>query len=135
MDTETTNTTDLTRTLRAGLEGPPAWQRALRDFDQLVRLPQGQFDWIGRQVEGWRLPDNLRLPDGWMPRLGNWSLDRLPQVNLPRWNLRAPDCGGINLGGGPRLGVGRGNAPDIDGKRGEADESASGRDRRSCRSC
>lgn len=30
MDTETTNTNDLTRTLRAGIEGPPAWQRALK---------------------------------------------------------------------------------------------------------
>lgn len=30
MDTETTNSPDLTRTLREGLEGPPAWQRGLK---------------------------------------------------------------------------------------------------------
>lgn len=30
MDTETTNSTDLSRTLREGLEGPPAWQRFLK---------------------------------------------------------------------------------------------------------
>jgi HlyD family secretion protein len=30
MDTETTNSTDLSHTLRAGLEGPPAWQRYLK---------------------------------------------------------------------------------------------------------
>lgn len=30
MDTETTNSTELSRTLREGLEGPPAWQRWLK---------------------------------------------------------------------------------------------------------
>lgn len=30
MDTETSNSTDLSRTLREGLEGPPAWQRFLK---------------------------------------------------------------------------------------------------------
>jgi HlyD family secretion protein len=30
MDTETTNSNDLSRTLREGLEGPPAWQRFLK---------------------------------------------------------------------------------------------------------
>ena len=61
----------------------PAWQLALTDFERMIRMPEGRFDWVGKQVDGFRLPDNLRLPEGLTSRLGDWSLGRLPELNLP----------------------------------------------------
>jgi hypothetical protein len=83
------------------LRDSPAWQRALTRLEQSVRLPSGKLDWLGKLPEGWR------LPQGWMPRLDNWSLGRLP-VSLPRWRFSPPRLGGFNLGfgGGPRFGGG-----------------------------
>jgi hypothetical protein len=90
------------------LRDSPAWRNALRDFERLVRMPDGQFKWLGRLPEGWN------LPQGWTPRLGDWSswMPNLPR--LPRWRLSPPNLGNWNpnFGGAPGIG-----APTIGGGR------------------
>lgn len=88
------------------LRDSPAWQNALRDLQQTIRAPGAAPDWLKK------MPQNLRLPDGWTPRLNDWAprlggwtgqLPRLP--DLPRWRFSAPSLPGLNLnlGGPPQL--------------------------------
>lgn len=93
------------------LRESPAWQRALERIEQTIRLPQGNVDWLDR------VPDNLRLPEGWRLEgltrpFENWSLaGRLPEFSLPRFRFAPPRLGNFNFGGGPRFG----GAPSVGG--------------------
>jgi hypothetical protein len=85
------------------LRESPAWQRALERIEQTIRLPEGNVDWLDR------VPDNLRLPEGWRLEgltrpFENWSLaGRLPEFSLPRFRFAPPRLGNFNFGGGPRF--------------------------------
>lgn len=84
---------------RAGdfLRDSPAWKNGLRDLDKLVKQSDVKFDWLRG-----RMPESLKLPTNWAPKLGDW-VSRLPALqNLPRWRFNAPNLGrfNVNLGGG-----------------------------------
>jgi hypothetical protein len=72
------------------LRESPAWQNTLRELERAVpNSGPGQFDWLGR------VPDKLRLPDTWLPRLSDWA-GRMPKVNLPNlpnWRFNPPNLG------------------------------------------
>jgi hypothetical protein len=72
------------------LRESPAWQNTLRDLERAVPTSgSGRFDWLGR------VPDKLRLPDTWLPRLNDWA-GRMPKVklpNLPNWRFNPPNLG------------------------------------------
>ncbi len=89
---------------RAGdfLRDSPAWKNGLRDLDKLAKASDVRFDWLKR------MPDGLKLPNGWTGRLGDWAA-RLPRLsNLPRWRFSAPNLGRLNVnpgGGGGGFGA------------------------------
>ena len=96
---------------RAGdfLRDSPAWRNGVRDLDKLVKTSDMKFDWLKR------MPEGLKLPQGWTPRLGEWAA-RLPSLsNLPRWRLSAPNLGRFNLNLGAAGGGGRMGAPSLGG--------------------
>jgi hypothetical protein len=84
---------------RAGdfLRDSPAWKNGLRDLDKIVKASDVKFDWLRG-----RMPESLKLPADWAPKLGDW-VSRLPALqNLPRWRFNTPNLGrfNVNLGGG-----------------------------------
>ena len=97
---------------RAGdfLRDSPAWRDGIRDLEKLVKGGEGKFDWLRGGV-----PDKVRLPNNWTPKLGDWAAKLPSMPNLPRIRLNPPNLGGWNLGigGGPRLGAPSFGSPNV----------------------